>query len=68
MHLLSQQLQELMRASKSYEAKGSAEAATVVLPVRFEFKDRVFFQRRVWCLQTVQAHPSVVFAFLASVE
>ncbi|KAF8290211.1 hypothetical protein TcG_04523 [Trypanosoma cruzi] len=43
MHLLSQQLQELMRASKSYEAKGSAEAATVVLPVRFEFKDRVFF-------------------------
>ncbi|EKF27544.1 hypothetical protein MOQ_008729 [Trypanosoma cruzi marinkellei] len=43
MHLLSQQLQELMGASKSYEAKSSAEAASVVLPVRLEFKDRVFF-------------------------
>ncbi|RNF22367.1 uncharacterized protein Tco025E_03257 [Trypanosoma conorhini] len=42
MHLLSAQLQELMKASKAYAATGAAQGSDV-MPVRLEFHDWIFF-------------------------
>ncbi|ESL05484.1 hypothetical protein TRSC58_06865 [Trypanosoma rangeli SC58] len=42
MHLLSEQLQQLMKASKAYAVTGAVEGSDV-MPVRLEFRDWIFF-------------------------